>query len=67
MKIKVFADTIYGWCFIGNTRLNKALEEFQNVEFKTEHIPFQLNPDIPKDGIERNKYLEIKARSPLAK
>ena len=60
MKIKVFADTICRWCFIGNTRLNKALEEFQNVEFKTEHIPFQLNPDMPKDGIERNKYLEIK-------
>ena len=23
-------------------------------------MPFQLNPDMPKDGIERSRYLEIK-------
>ena len=60
MKIKVFADTICGWCFIGHLRLNNALEKFRDVDFEIEHIPFQLNPDMPKDGIERSKYLEIK-------
>ena len=60
MKIKVFADTICGWCFIGHSRLNKALEKFKDVDFEIEHMPFQLNPDMPKDGIDRNKYLEIK-------
>ena len=60
MKIKVFADTICGWCFIGHSRLNKALEKFKDVDFEIEHMPFQLNPDMPKDGIDRSKYLEIK-------
>ena len=60
MKIKVFADTICGWCFIGQTRLNKALKAFPKTKFEIEHVPFQLNPDMPKEGIERNKYLEIK-------
>src|SRR6056300_140616 len=60
MKIKVFADTICGWCYIGHSRLNKALEEFKDVQFEIEHMPFQLNPDMPKDGIERSRYLEIK-------
>ena len=60
MKIKVFADTICGWCFIGHLRLNNALEKFRDVDFEIEHIPFQLNPDMAKDGIERSKYLEIK-------
>ena len=60
MKIKVFADTICGWCFIGQTRLNKALKSFPETKFDIEHVPFQLNTDMPKDGIERNKYLEIK-------
>jgi predicted DsbA family dithiol-disulfide isomerase len=60
MIIKVFADTICGWCFIGQTRLNRVLKNFPETKFKLEHIPFQLNPDMPKDGIERNKYLEIK-------
>jgi len=60
MKIKIFADTICGWCYIGHSRLNKALEEFKNVQFEIEHMPFQLNPDMPKEGIERSRYLEIK-------
>ena len=60
MKIKVFADTICGWCFIGQARLDKALKIFSKTNFQIEHIPFQLNPDMPKEGIERDKYLEIK-------
>ena len=60
MKIKVFADTICGWCFIGQTRLNKALKAFPKTKFEIEHVPFQLNTDMPKEGIERSKYLEIK-------
>ena len=60
MIIKVFADTICGWCFIGQTRLNRVLKNFPETKFKLEHIPFQLNPDMPKEGIERSRYLEIK-------
>ena len=60
MKIKIFADTICGWCFIGQTKLNKALKKFPKTKFEIEHAPFQLNPDMPKEGIERDKYLEIK-------
>jgi predicted DsbA family dithiol-disulfide isomerase len=60
MKIKVFADTICGWCFIGQARLNNVLKNFPETKFEIEHVPFQLNPDMPKEGIERDKYLEIK-------
>jgi predicted DsbA family dithiol-disulfide isomerase len=60
MKIKIFADTICGWCFIGQAKLNKALKSFPKTKFEIEHVPFQLNPDMPKEGIERSKYLEIK-------
>ena len=60
MIIKVFADTICGWCFIGQTKLNKALKKFPNTKFEIEHIPFQLNPDMPQEGIARDQYLKIK-------
>ena len=60
MKINVFADTICGWCFIGHTNLNIALKKFPSVKFNIKHIPYQLNPDMPKEGISRDKYLEIK-------
>ena len=60
MIIKIFADTICGWCFIGQTKLNKALKSFPETKFEIEHIPFQLNPDMPTEGINRNEYLQIK-------
>ena len=60
MKINVFADTICGWCFVGHTNLNKALKKFPYIKFDIQHVPFQLNPDMPNEGINREKYLEIK-------
>jgi predicted DsbA family dithiol-disulfide isomerase len=60
MKINVFADTICGWCFIGHTNLNNALKKFSSIKFDIRHIPFQLNPNMPVEGISREKYLEIK-------
>ena len=60
MIIKVFADTVCGWCFIGHTRLNKALKNVPETKFEIEHVPFQLNPDMPKEGIERDQYLKMK-------
>jgi len=60
MIIKVFADTICGWCFIGQTKLNKALKKFPETKFEIKHVPFQLNPDMPQEGIERDQYLKIK-------
>ena len=60
MKIKVFADTICGWCYIGHSRLVKAIGTFENVVFDFEHAPFQLNPDMPKEGMNRLDYLKHK-------
>ena len=60
MKVKVFADTICGWCYIGNSRLQKAISNFKNITFDIEHKPFQLNPDMPKEGLLRLDYLKSK-------
>ena len=60
MKIKVFADTICGWCYIGHSRLLNAFRNFENKSFDVEHKPFQLNPDMPKKGMRRLDYLKSK-------
>ena len=62
MKINVFADTICGWCFIGHINLNNTLKKFPKIKFDIHHIPFQLNPNMPAEGISRAKYLERKFR-----
>ena len=60
MKINIFADTICGWCFIGHTNLNNAIKKFPDTKFEISHTPFQLNPEMPAEGISRDKYLQIK-------
>jgi predicted DsbA family dithiol-disulfide isomerase len=60
MRIKVYADTICGWCYIGHSRLLKATGTFKNIIFDFQHAPFQLNPDMPKEGMSRLDYLKYK-------
>ena len=40
--------------------MNKALEDFNNYKFDIVWRPFQLNPDMPLDGMDRQKYLTAK-------
>ena len=60
MRLKVFADTICGWCYIGHSRLLKAVGTFENISFDFEHAPFQLNPEMRKEGMKRLDYLKHK-------
>jgi predicted DsbA family dithiol-disulfide isomerase len=38
--------------------LNNALKKFSNIKFDIRHIPFQLNPDMPAEGISRENILK---------
>ena len=54
--VKIYSDTICPWCYIGKCRYEKALREAE-LSVETVWMPYQLNPDIPKDGMERKIYL----------
>ncbi len=60
MKIKMFSDTICGWCYIGKLRLVKALKELNLDTSMVTHEPFQLNPQMPMNGMDRKKYITEK-------
>lgn len=53
----MFSDTICPWCYIGFNRLNLVIQKFSKLKFKVIWRPFQLNPKMPKEGLERKKYL----------
>jgi predicted DsbA family dithiol-disulfide isomerase len=63
-KLDIMSDPICPWCYIGKTHLDRALatEAAAGVEhpFTIEWHPFQLNPDMPADGMDRREYLETK-------
>ena len=60
MQIKMFSDTICGWCYIGKERLNQALKQLNLSETIVMNLPFQLNPSMPKDGMDRIEYIKTK-------
>jgi predicted DsbA family dithiol-disulfide isomerase len=61
LKIEIASDVICPWCYIGKRRLEKALERLAGeVEARIEWLPFQLNPDMPAEGVERAEYRRAK-------
>ena len=60
IKIDVISDPICPWCYIGKTHLDKALSQVPDHPFVIEWHPFQLNPDMPAEGMDRRAYLEGK-------
>ena len=64
MRIDIYSDTICPWCFIGKRRLERALAERPQEDLKISWKAFQLNPQMPREGIDRQRYLELKFGGP---
>jgi predicted DsbA family dithiol-disulfide isomerase len=60
IKLDIISDPICPWCYIGKSYLDAALLERPNHDFQIEWHPFQLNPDMPAEGMDRRAYLEGK-------
>ncbi|HEY5598714.1 MAG TPA: DsbA family oxidoreductase [Kiloniellales bacterium] len=60
MHIDIFSDVICPWCFIGKRRLERALAARPQSNLTLRWRAFQLNPDMPAEGMERRRYLALK-------
>lgn len=60
VKLDIMSDPICPWCYIGKAHLDRALAAHPNHPFQIEWHPFQLNPDMPAEGMGRRAYLEGK-------
>ena len=60
VKLDIFSDPICPWCYIGKSYLDRALEKAGNHPFNIQWHPFQLNPEMPLQGVDRREYLERK-------
>lgn len=58
----IVSDTICPWCYIGKRRLAAALPilEAEGFAFDVTWRPFQLNPDMPREGLDRRQYRSAK-------
>jgi predicted DsbA family dithiol-disulfide isomerase len=57
-RIDVISDVICPWCYIGKRQLERAedLLEKHKLRFTVAWHPFQLNPDMPAEGVDRQRY-----------
>ncbi|MDA1354963.1 MAG: DsbA family oxidoreductase [Proteobacteria bacterium] len=60
MKVMIVSDTICPWCYVGKRRFERAFAERTDVKPDIEWRPFQLNPDMPADGLDRGAYMRAK-------
>lgn len=59
MRIDFYGDLICPWCHLGWRRLQAALVQRQGstTAIEVRWRPYQLNPDLPVNGIDRSEYL----------
>lgn len=60
IRLDIFSDPVCPWCLIGKTYLDRALESRPDHPFRIEWHPFQLNPEMPKGGVDQVEYLAAK-------
>lgn len=60
VRIDIYSDTVCPWCFIGKRRLERALASRDDLDVSIRWHAFQLNPEMPPEGMARSHYLANK-------
>ncbi|WP_419901459.1 DsbA family oxidoreductase [Kiloniella sp.] len=60
IEIDIYSDPICPWCYIGLKRFQKAQAQRPHFDVKIRWLTFQLNPDMPDEGMDRQHYLDTK-------
>ncbi len=60
IRLDIFSDPVCPWCLIGKANLDRAMESRPNHPFQVQWHPFQLNPEMPKEGVGHVDYLAAK-------
>jgi predicted DsbA family dithiol-disulfide isomerase len=60
VHVDVISDVVCPWCYIGKRRLESAIALTPEVDVDVNWRPYFLNDWIPRDGIDRQTYLETK-------
>jgi predicted DsbA family dithiol-disulfide isomerase len=62
MNIEIVSDVVCPWCYVGKRRLEAALAQSDDAVVAVRWRPFQLDPTIPSEGLDRRAYMRAKFR-----
>ncbi len=60
MRFDIFSDVVCPWCYIGKRRFGRALDTRPDIQPDIAWRAFQLNPDMPREGMDRAEYMAMK-------
>ena len=61
LAVEVVSDVICPWCFVGKRRMEQASRQLgDDLRLAVRWRPFQLNPTMPKEGLDRRTYRTAK-------
>jgi predicted DsbA family dithiol-disulfide isomerase len=60
MRIDIYSDTVCPWCYLGKRRFDLAVAARPQYEPAVVWRPFELNPDVPVEGVDRETYMAAK-------
>jgi predicted DsbA family dithiol-disulfide isomerase len=61
LRVEVISDVICPWCYIGKRKLDKAIAKVaEHVPVEVVWRPFELNPTMPPEGLNRREYRSAK-------
>ena len=58
--VDIVSDAVCPWCFVGKRRIEAALAQSGEKDVKVHWRPYQLDPTIPEDGLDRGTYMRAK-------
>ncbi|NNM62827.1 MAG: DsbA family oxidoreductase [Steroidobacteraceae bacterium] len=66
LRIDIYSDTVCPWCYLGKRRLAAALDARPQYAPKVIWRPFELNADLPPEGVAREEFFARRGLSPSA-
>jgi predicted DsbA family dithiol-disulfide isomerase len=64
MRIDIYSDTVCPWCYLGKRRFELAMAARPQYEPRVTWRPFELNPDIPPEGLDHAAFLAARSGDP---
>ena len=58
--LEIVSDVVCPWCYVGKRRLHDALAQLGEFPLRIQWRPFELNPNMPAQGMARREYCERK-------
>lgn len=60
MQLDIISDPICPWCYVGKKRMEIAMAARPEMQIDLAYRVFQLNPDMPREGMDRKEHMRRK-------